>query len=160
MTVRICKLFGIMIFGFFSLTACGGGGESDDGPSAVFRFAEAVQDAQPVAGVLMTLHFPPGVSVEIDPATGDVAESVIQVSGSGNSLEAANYNQESNELTFLVVNLTETGFTPGDFLTVALDVAPGVLPAATDFSLTGVSVSDTDGNVIDDLQPVMTVTIQ
>ena len=162
MISRSIKLFTLMIVAIFSLTACGGGGEEGDDAAlragASVRLAGTMASGQSIAGVQMTLHIPPGVTAKIDPATGDVAASVIRFTGVGEPIIGVNYLPASGELIFLVVH--PTGFTPGDFLEVALDVTPGTIPVASDFSLTDVSISDLDGNVLADLHPVMTVSIQ
>ena len=162
MISRSVKLFTLMTVAIFGLTACGGGGEGRDDAAvragASLRLAGTMASGQSVHGVQMTLHMPPGVTVKINPANGDVAASVIRFTGSGNPTIGVNYIPASGELIFLVVH--PTGFTLGDFLELTLDVTPGTIPVASDFFLTDVSISDPDGNVLADLQPVMTVTIQ
>lgn len=164
---KFFKVVMILLVAVFFLAACGSeeGGEGDNPKraSAAFKLAGVMPSGQPVAGVQMTLHFPPGITVEIDTATGDVAASVIRVSGSGSPAVTGAYylpatTTTDGELRFLVINTT--GFTLGDFLELTLNVTPGTIPVATDFTLTNVSISDPDGNLLTGLQPLMTVTIQ
>lgn len=165
MIIRAIKILSLLLMFILSLSACGQDAENEapQAAKASLKLAGVMPNGQSVVGVQMTLSFPPGVTAKIDPATGDVADSVIRIVGPGELKFTGVTYQPSTETTggtlvFFAVNLD--GFSLGDFLSVTLDITPGTIPKAEEFGLSEVSVSDLDGIVIENLQPVMTVKIQ
>jgi hypothetical protein len=100
-----------------------------------------------LSGVGITVNLPAGVTVKTV-AGGAVDAGVVTVSGIAvpSTLVAPLYTPATATanatLTFAVASNTAGGFTTGEFATVTCDINANSFPAATDFTLSGLTPGD------------------
>ena len=148
------------------IAGCGGGGASGTvGGKAITAARMPYSATGPtVAGLQMTINIPLGITVQLDHDSGQVAKSVVHLSGAtdpANALVTVDYvpatSSKSGKLEILVAD--PAGFTVSENVTIQLDVTPGFNPKPSDFSISDFIVSDIDGNTVSDLSPTFTVVI-
>lgn len=149
------------------VAGCGGGG-GGSGTTAAKASAKVRMpystEGLAVTGLQMTINIPLGVTVQIDPETGQAARSVVRLSGATDPsavLVVVDYTPASQSasgtLKFLVIDAN--GFTPSEYVTVQLDVTPGFFPKESDFTLDHYIVTYIDGSTNYDLIPTFSVVI-
>ena len=150
------------------VAGCGSGGGDASG-TAGSRVSAKVKmphiiEGPAVAGLQMTINIPLGVTVQIDPATGQAAKSAVRLTGATDPsavLVAVDYvpasSSASGMLKFFVID--PNGFTAAEYVTVHLDITPGYYPKESDFSIDDYIVSYLDGTTIYGLVPTFTVVI-
>jgi hypothetical protein len=144
-----------------ALIGCGGGGGGQPNTALLKLSTQGSLDAQSIHGVELTITFPTGVTVSAD-STGKPADGVLSASGTaaGGSVSVAGHTTaaaSSTPGTVKLVLLKTAGFDPGEFATIACDLAPGVSPRSTDFGLGGFKAVDQNGAAIDGLAATLAV---
>lgn len=173
----------IFCLAMVALTGCGGGGGADavtpspaqgtdvtsNGGSNATGGTAATQSAPTkgvlkmsttgaagtIAGIDVMVNLPAGVTVAADPATGEVANGAVTVSGAtaagAQNLTVAIFTPASTatpaQLHIVMANVP--GLNLGEFATVRFDLATGtLLPAATSFAVTNFIAKGLDGAVL------------
>src|SRR5512143_432320 len=131
-------LISIFVLAATALSGCssGGSGQEADSPpltatvaaSGELKLATAGMP-NTIAGIDLTVNLPAGVSVNADPATGEVVSGVVTISGAaaagGNNLAAARYvpatDRAPAQLHIAMLNLA--GFPLGEFVTIKYERA-------------------------------------
>lgn len=104
----------------------------------------------PVGGVMVTLTLPSGISLATG-EDGQPANGVVNVSGNvSGGLIVPNYTPETvtTRATLVLAMATAEDFVPGEFATVTADIPGLQLPAAGDFTVSNVSMSNGNGEYI------------
>lgn len=148
-----------------TMPACGGGGGGvtpapAQPTTAVIKITvQGTPSASPINGIQATLHLPAGVSVKATLNAPQTDAGVVTASGNaaGADLVLGIYPAASGTVNIYVTKTN--GFIAGEFATVNCDIAPGTLPAASDFNLTGLDVRDSNGAVVSGLTPVLNVAL-
>jgi ABC-type glycerol-3-phosphate transport system substrate-binding protein len=144
----------------------GGGGAQGTADGKVSTKVKMPYSAEglPVTGLQLTINIPLGVTVPVDPLTGQAAKSVVKLSGATNPdavLVAVDYVPATVSshgiLKFLVID--PNGFTPSEYVSVTLDITPGYFPKESDFTIDDYIVTYMDGTTNYDLIPKFTVVI-
>ncbi len=129
---------------------CGGGGGGGGGThpkTAVIKLSTAGETTQSLGAVQTTLRMPSGVSVKATTNPPQTDSEVVAASGvaSGAELVMGIYSSSSGTVT---VYLTKSsGFGIGEFATINCDLA-GTSPKSSDFSVSDLSVWDTNGSIV------------
>lgn len=158
------------------LSACGGGGGGSAASAAnVPNQAAAIVLTLSTQGTLtaptqlgrvdVSVHLPPGVSVNAAPRPGDptVLETapgvVVAAAGAaGAELVQATYSEAANVVTLVIGKAA--GFSTGSFAIVTCSMAPSVNPSATAFSLTDFASLDPNGAPVTGLTAVFAAQVQ
>ena len=100
-----------------------------------------------IGGIQGTITLPQGASVRTEGDLGAVRDGVLVTSGSAaSSLASARYTAATRTVDYALVNAS--GFKGGDFATLLIDIQKGVSVTASDFTLSGSKVIDTDRNIM------------
>lgn len=152
-------LLGIILsFSLLTLAACGGGSGSDVVLLPTVKTSATVKvslsgtlSAEAIAGAAFTLTLPANVTPAM--TGGTVATSVVTTSGTfaGSTIApivtyTPAVGSTPGTLYIVAANSVPTGVTTvGEIVTIVLQLANGATPAATDFPVSNVSVTDTLG---------------
>jgi hypothetical protein len=142
---------------------CGSGGKTNSiipspPAKAVIKVSTVgTPSVTPLVGAQATVHLPTGVSVKTDLNSTQTATNVVVASGKSvpADLVLGVYSAASGTVNVYV--LTAAGFPTGEFATINCDIKTGVKPQASDFHVTDLLVSDTNGNPISGLTPSIAV---
>ena len=149
-----------MMLGF---AGCGGGGSSSTNSSVTRKSSSVVNLptslTQPIGGLLLTLNFPPGVTVETD-TNGEPTSNVVQLAGGPASLvTAAKYTPATATAngTLKLAVTDVNGFVAGESVSITMNIVSGQ-PAKSDFSITDITISDLNGVTLTGLpEPTFTI---
>ncbi len=165
--MRTQKMQHIIISLFFlaatGLSGCsrGGSGQAADSPplsaavaaSGELKLATAGMP-NTIAGIDLTVNLPAGVSVNADPATGEVASGVVTISGAAagaNNLAAAKYVPATDKAPaqLHIAMLNSAGFPLGEFVSIKFDQTAGTsLSESTAFTVANFSARGIDGSTL------------
>jgi len=153
MNKRIVHL--LLPFLVLAFAACGGGGTPAAPPTrAIVKLSTTGPSGSRISGIDVTIGLPAGVTVQaaVNPPETDSGVVVASGQAAANSLVAATYTAaaagSSARVRTVLVNSNSTGFALGEFATISCDLASGVNPAASDFPITSISISDLNGQSI------------
>ena len=124
-------------------TAAANLGAAGTGTLILTFTASGVPNTKLVGGIQGTITLPSGTSVRLDPVVnGAVLSGLFVLSGNAAGSLLATNASALPAVTFGIANAT--GFSGGDFATLAVDVSSGS-PTAADFTLGGIRVVDISG---------------
>ena len=145
----------------FLVIGCGGGGGGGGGTAPPTKAVVKVSSVGPSTTVLFgaqaTVHLPTGVSVKTYLNSTLTATDVVVASGVSTQAYPVLGTYNAVNGTVNVYVFKATGFPTGEFATIDCDIATGVKPQASDFSVTDLLVSDSTGTFISGLQPSISV---
>ncbi len=134
-----------------AIAGCGGGSSSSSGQrKATSKVNLAASGSLPSNGLAFTLTFPSNVTVDLDDKGVPTANAVSLVSTNpSTSLTFAKYSAatapEPAKLKVAVVTQNTSGFAPGEYLSIVLNIPPGFEAVKSAFNFTNVSVIDLNG---------------
>jgi hypothetical protein len=161
------KLVGLAVLLAAVLTICGCAGVGKGVPAqpAVAVLILSTQGSLPpgsaIGGIDVTVNLPPGVTAKAD-KTGATMENVVVASGGAQGApSAAKFTPAEGAAPARVrlVLVKPAGFGSGEFATLNLDII-GAPPRSSDFSTTGMSVSDTNGTAITGLTAALSLQLK
>lgn len=156
--IRLLPLAALLAVLLLLLSGCGGGSGDVNGyvvtqnSKLTFKTSRLLADGT-YGAMDLTLHFPNGISVQLDPTTGEPTPEVVKLTGASDptmTLTTVKYSAATafagGTLRFQVFNLN--GFSPNgnETIEVNLNIAPGFFPKAADFSFSDYLVTDLNGN--------------
>jgi hypothetical protein len=155
-------LLALVLFG------CGSGGTTPSKNDSNVRLKTSqLLPSGAVCGALdLTLHFPQGITVQLDSTTGEPLPSVVKLVGATDpamTFTVVKYTPATStsqgSLRFQIYNLL--GFTSNgnEYIDLQLDITPGFTPKTSDFWFSNFTVSDLNGNVIPLATPTATIEI-
>lgn len=131
------------------MAGCGSGTATHAPVTLTLSTGGSLPSGTLIGGIRGTITFPAGTSMKTD-SNGEILSGQMSTTGAAaSSLSAGKY--VSPALTFAITN--GNGFSTGDFATVIAEVASGD-PAAANFSVTNVTVIDTNEKDISSLVSV------
>jgi hypothetical protein len=143
-----CLTLALLVF-CIALSGCGSGGSS--APNRTTKIKTSMKTAGLTTGYVpagyvvgtldLVLSIPYGVTVELDPLTNQPVKSVLQLVGTTDpamTLNTLDYVAPTSTVpgTLRISYVAAAGFTPSDSISVTLDIANGISPSTSDFSLT------------------------
>jgi hypothetical protein len=165
MLIRIILISSIC--GLWLVTAGCGGGGSSPASKGQRKMTSAVSlptsPTQTVGGLQLTLHFPVGVTVNIDADGKPIVAEVAQLVGAGDHANAQcflNYvpaTAAAGEGVLKLSVIDPSGFIAGESVSIQLNIGSGFTPEVSAFTISDLIVSDLDGNTVENLTPVFTV---
>ena len=114
----------------------------------------------PLDGAQAIVHLPAGVSVKATTNPPQTDQNVVIASGSAIPADLVFGVYSAASGTVAVYVSKAVGFSVGEFVTVNSDIAAGVTPLASDFSVSDLVVYDTNGALITGLTPSISVVMQ
>jgi hypothetical protein len=150
------------------LSGCGAGGgvtstgsTAQPGTAIVEIATQAGSPATVMYAVEYTLRLPAGVTLATAPSSAELAAGVLQAAD-GAALAGGRYLPATAQAQgALLVNIADpVGFTVGPLATINCSVAPGASVSAAGFTLEGFSARDSNGAVIPDIIPRVTLKTQ
>jgi len=170
-SIKIGQLVGRAALLLFALAVVGCGSDgttpSKNNNSDVKLKTSQLLPSGAVCGALdLTLHFPQGITVQLDPTTGEPLPSVVKLVGATDpnlTFTVVKYTPATGttqgSLRFQIYNLL--GFTSNgnEYIDLQLDITPGFTPKTSDFWFSNFTVSDLNGIVIPLATPTATIEI-
>jgi hypothetical protein len=134
------------------IAGCGGGsgGVAETGGSATLELAAKAATAETVLyAVEVTVRLPAGVTVDADPATGELAQGTLQSEVKG-ALVAGKFvpATATTPATVKIALAYPSGFTAGGLAAVSCRLAPGTAPNPADFVAQDFSARDANGRAM------------
>jgi hypothetical protein len=110
-----------------------------------------------VGTVDFTVNLPAGITAKADAATGETQTGVVVASGNAlGSTIVAKYTpataSQAGSIRGGLINTT--GFAPGEFVTLNLDIG-GAVPGVSNFSTSGLIVTDVNGVTVSGLSAAL-----
>lgn len=165
--MKIASKVGILVFAFATLTlsSCGNKTTADKNTdqqatsAAVKLLTLGTPSSNAMAGVQITMHLPAGVSVKTTQSPPQTDSGVVAATGvtSGAEMIMGTYQASSSTITVYITK--SSGFSPGEFATVACDLSSGGTATLFNDSVSNLSVWDTSGALITGLTASFTVSI-
>ena len=161
----------IFILPVMLLAGCGGGGDSSSGGSnqsqgtnSVLLKTSHLLNGDTVYGAMeMTISFPSGIIIALDPITGNPAADAVKLVGATNpamTFSRIKYTPApAGGNGTLKLQLYDTnGFNGNgtEYLSIQFFALPGIFPKSSDFTLSNFSVSDLNGVVSSISSPTIT----
>jgi hypothetical protein len=131
----------LAVLGLVTLSACGGGGGGGGAPQAsstpaVLTLSTAATSSIPATTTInsydVTIPLPAGVTVKTLPNSSETSAGVVTASGNaagatvvGTYTAASGPNPGLVKVFIVKVNIDQTGFNPGEFCKVNVDIAAG-----------------------------------
>jgi hypothetical protein len=111
----------------------------------------------PLIGAQATVQLPAGVSVKTYLNSAQTATDAVVASGMPTPADLVLGVYSAASGTVNVYVFTSAGFPAGEFATINCDIQSGFKPQASDFHVSDLVVSDTNGNLITGLTPSIAV---
>lgn len=144
----------------FMLISCGGGGGSGSGGGEVGGGGTSIVSpakatvglnvsgaGAEIYGIECKLILPSGVSLATD-SSGEVSSNVITLAATGNKTIVSNYLKTTSPSTVAISLILDEGTTPNEFITLQVDVAPGVDLKSTNLVFSEFKVFNGNGAVV------------
>lgn len=138
-----------------AIAGCGSGNNnSSKNGKVTLKVASLLPEGNAYGGLDLTLYFPKGITVQLDPSTGEPLPSVVRLLGATNpaltfitvKYKAAT-DTASGSLRFQVFDTLGFSSNSNEYIELLLDVTPGFIPKTSDFEFSPFTVTDLAGNV-------------
>ena len=159
-----------LILSALVIAGCGGGGgdtgqKSSVTSSVLIKTSHLLPGSTVYGAMELTLNFPQGISVQLNPATGEPTTDVVKLVGATDAamtFTTVKYTpatvSTNGTLKFHIYDTNGFSSIDGkEYVSVQLTALPGFKPKPTDFTLSGFSVSDLNGVVSNPDLPTMTI---
>jgi hypothetical protein len=147
--MRIRMLLTLLLAGVALGMAGCGSSETASQRRAVSKLTLPADFARTVGGIQLTLNIPPGVSVATD-AAGSVAAGAVELVGASASASLQKSYKPATAAaagSLTLIAIEPDGFAASEYLMIHLDIT-GEVPAATDFFINNMVISDLNGRTI------------
>ena len=146
------------------ICSCNSGGGGTGNPvqptRAIIKLSVQGATTSTISGLQATLHLPAGVSVKATASAPETDSGVVSASGAAAAADLVLGAYSASRQTVTVHVVKSSGLGVGEFATIICDIARGNSPKPTDFSISDVSVWDTNGALITGMSASLTATIK
>ena len=153
------------------IAGCGSGGGNSVDPTpapapapgaATLRLStEGTSSAMVIYAVEMAISLPAGVTLSVDPATGEVTSGVLYPTDGGALAGAKYIPATASSRATVRLNIADPGgFPVGSLATLSCSVLPAPPLDVSAFSVDGFSARDANGALVAGITPLLTVQTQ